>query len=152
MHDIRYVTLESTNANQLLDILNDPAVRNHLIAHDTFNEQTLTQWLIEKQTIDSQHHFLVRTVLVDDTLAGWCGIQPDINGAELAIVLTPTHWGVGPRVFKQLINWANQLGHDEAVIHLLESRKPYPFIRRRAMRYQQSTLLGHRFNTYFFST
>lgn len=151
MKQLSYQPLDRADTQQLLAILNKSDVRDHLIEHALFNEQSLTQWIRQKQNIDSQAQYLVQAVYVDQVLAGWCGLQPDDDGVELAIVLDPRFWGVGPRVFQQLLAWAKQCGHKEVLFHLLDSRKAYPALARRAIRRQQSQLLGRQFLTYYFA-
>jgi hypothetical protein len=89
--------------------------------------------------------------MVDGQLAGWCGIQPDEEGAELAIVMTQNFWGKGISVFKQLMIWADELGHSEIVFHLLDSRPRYQALNKMASKVKKTQRLGHDFTSYYLS-
>ena len=85
---------------------------------------------------------------MDGKLEGWCGIQPDDHGFELAIVLSQRAWGLGIAVFRILMGWASEFGHTEVVFHLLGSRPKYRSLARMARKVHQSELLRRRFITY----
>ncbi len=101
----------------------------------------------EKLTVDAIGGCRVRAIRIDREVAGWCGIQPDDQGVELAIVLSQKFWGSGIKIFKTLMLWAKELGHKEVLFHLLDSRRDYKAIRKMASRVYTSELLGRRFTT-----
>jgi hypothetical protein len=47
--------------------------------------------------------------------------------------------------------WAKELGHQEIIFHLLETRPEYKALKRKATKVQKTELLGRRFTTYFIS-
>ena len=61
------------------------------------------------------------------------------------MILDPELWGL---VFDDMMCWAKALGHEAIVIHLLDTRPDYKFLRRIATNVSVSELLGHRFLTY----
>lgn len=134
----------------LLNILNKQKVRTHLVAHDHFDLFSLGEWIAEKKRIDLQPKCRVRAVIVDDQVAGWCGIQPDEDKYELAIVIDESFWGIGLTIFKQLMLWAKELKHDRVLIHLLATRKSYKFLERMAIKKLPTRMMGHDFVTYVF--
>ena len=87
--------------------------------------QSISTWIAEKIALDQSPGCRIRAVVVDGELSGWCGIQPDDQGHELAIVLSQPAWGQGRSIFKQLLTWAKELGHKEVLFHLLETRPEY---------------------------
>ncbi|BFM04985.1 GNAT family N-acetyltransferase [Halioxenophilus aromaticivorans] len=151
MLSITYPTLAEVDQTQLLAILNAQSTRSHLVAHNPFNPHSLQQWVTDKQALDDQPGYKVRAVVVDDELAGWCGLQPDEQSVEAAIVVAKHYWGLGPRVFADLLHWAKSFGHKEVVIHLLHSRRVYRHLERRAIRMATSERLGQRFTSYVFA-
>lgn len=81
-------------------------------------------------------------------LIGWCGIQLEGNNYELAIIIGSSHWGVGKRVFSDLMSWAKELGHKEVVIHLLDSRGEYQFLEKIAKEVSKCKIMKRDFTTY----
>ena len=75
------------------------------------------------------------------------GGKPDECGFEVAIVVSKKFWGSGISIFRTLLLWAGQLGHKEVVFHLLDSRREYKLLAKKANRVRSSQLLGRRFNT-----
>lgn len=109
---------------------------------------TATAWLETKIAIDNSPGCRVRAILVDNQLAGWCGIQPDGDRHELAVVLDDAHWGLGRRLFGEMMGWARELGHAAVLIHLLHTRPEYRFLQKIAKNSYKNELLGNQFTTY----
>ena len=148
MSRLSYSVLAAVDPADLLPTLNKRAVRAHLIDHPRFDAATAAEWLAGKLAVDATPGCRVRAVLVDGELAGWCGIQFENGQYELAIVLDDAHWGIGPRVFREMMGWARELGHETVCIHFLHTRPAYRFLRKMARRVHESEWLGSRFTTY----
>jgi hypothetical protein len=151
MNNIKFVNFNQINPEDFLPILNEPALREHLIDHDFFYSVSIKVWVDGKVQTNSMPGCRVRAVFVGEVLAGWCGIQADDNGFELAIVISQEFWGAGISIFSSLICWAKELGHKEILFHLLETRPEYKFLKRKATKIQKTELLGRTFRTYFIS-
>ena len=151
MKKISYVSFREVNTLDWLKILNEPVLRRHLVEHDIFNETTINNWVKSKLDVDAREGCRVRAIYIDKELAGWCGIQPDDNGYELAIVLANLYWGTGISIFKTMMNWAKELGHHEVLFHLLDSRREYKALKKFANKINQSQLLNRHFVSYYIS-
>lgn len=149
---LTYKPLQDVDTQALLKLMNSPKVREHLIEHPLFDEATLQQWIDAKNIEDAKLGCRVKAIMFDDTLAGWCGIQQSEGQTEaqyeIAIVVDDQHWGIGRRVFKDLLNWAKEFGHKEVYLHLLDSRPEYRFLTKRSKTVSTSELLGRTFTTY----
>ena len=130
MNKIEYIHFSQVNPEELLEILNDTLLRKHLVAHAVFDTFSIREWMDQKNQSDSIPGCRVRAVSIDGELAGWCGIQPDDGGFEIAVVLSRRFWGSGISVFKALMHWARELGHQEIKFHLLETRPEYTFLKK----------------------
>lgn len=148
MSNIKYLSFNHVNPVDLMAAINDDALRTHLIDHPYFDTASTQTWIDSKREIDAMPDCRVRVIFIGGVLAGWCGIQPDDNGYELAIVISKKFWGFGISIFKTLIGWAEELGHKEVLFHLLESRPEYKALRRIATKVYQTNLAGRRFTTY----
>ena len=145
---ILYLPFDEVDFRSLIPVLNEHAVRNHLVAHPPFDEANIVQWIESKLVCDRQPGCRVRVIMVEGAPVGWCGIQADGDDFELAIVISQQSWGLGPSVFRVLCSWAREFGHADVVIHLLETRPEYRFLTRMASQITHSRLMGRGFTTY----
>lgn len=152
MNNISYLSFREVEPEDLIGVLNEDSLRVHLIDHPYFNANSIREWIEDKLDTDAKPGCRVRVVTVDGAIAGWCGIQPDDEGFELAIVISQAHWGVGLSIFKTLMSWASELGHEEVLFHLLDSRREYKALTKMATKVKQTELLGRQFTTYYLST
>ena len=151
MRNIQYIPFSQIDPDDFLAILNDDAVRRHLLSYAIFDTLSIRAWTRDKIQVDALPGCRVRAVRIDDLLAGWCGIQPDDSGVELALVLSQRCWGAGKSIFNTLMHWAKELGHQEIRFHLLETRPEYRFLKRKAREIRQTQLSGRHFTTYVLS-
>ena len=151
MNRIEYLNFHHVDPDDFLAILNEDALRKHLIDHAYFDSDSIKEWMEDKVKIGSLTGCRIKAVYIEGALAGWCGIQPDENGFEMAIVLSKKFWGFGIEIFKTLMCWARELGHEEILFHLLDSRPEYKALRKMANRVQKTKLLGRVFTTYYIS-
>ncbi len=149
MSNIEFLGLNHTNSADVLAVLNEPELRAHLIDHEYFDAISLQEWIGAKIKIDALPGCRVRVIYIDGVLAGWCGIQPDEQGFELAIVLSQRFWGMGIATFKILMGWAKELGHQEIRFHLLDSRPEYKALSKMASKVDKTQLFGRSFTTYY---
>ena len=143
---MKFIPFCEVRAEDFLPLVNDETLRKHLIDHPPFELATVRRWMEEKMAIDALPGCRVRAVLIDGALVGWCGLQPDEEGIEIAIVIAR-----GLAIFNEMMGWARSMGHQEVVFHLLGTRPLYKSHARRATRVTKTTLSGHPFTTYYFS-
>tara|TARA_R100001460_G_C3544190_1_gene174743 strand:- start:922 stop:1386 length:465 start_codon:yes stop_codon:yes gene_type:complete len=148
MSEIEFLRFNQVNPNEFMGIVNQDSLRTHLIDHPYFDETSLQTWMEEKISTDAMHGCRIRAVYISGVLAGWCGIQPDDNGFELAIVISQKFWGFGIPIFKRLMCWAKELGHKEILFHLLESRPEYKALNQMSTKVHKTELSGRCFTTY----
>ncbi|MCP5316205.1 MAG: N-acetyltransferase [Chromatiaceae bacterium] len=148
MRHIEYLRLDEVDPAEFATLLNKKKIRKHLVEHQLFTVHTAERWAKTKIGESSRPGCRIRAVVVDGQLAGWCGIQSDGIMHEIAIVIDESHWGIGPRVFRDVMGWASELGHEVISIHLLHTRPEYRFLQKIAKRVYTTDLLGERFTTY----
>lgn len=151
MTAIDFIEFTHIPPEEFLPVLNDQSVRKHLIDHEAFTPASIREWIHEKCAIDSLKGCRIRGIYIHGVLAGWCGIQPDENGFELAIVLSQQFWGVGRSVFTAVMCWADELEHKEVLFHLLDSRPEYRALKKISTKVRKTELLGRSFTTYYIS-
>lgn len=149
MSQIQFLSFNHVDPEDFLAIVNEETLRKHLIEHDVFTPTSIREWVNDKLKVDRLKGCRIRAVYIDNVLAGWCGIQPDKKGFELAIVISQGFWGHGISIFKTLMLWASELGHQEVLFHLLDSRREYKALKKMASRTHKTVLLGYCFTTYY---
>ncbi len=149
MKRIEYIRLQDVAPERMMALMNEDSLRTHLMEYPVFDVPAARQWMEEKTRIDETPGCRVRAVTVRGELAGWCGIQPDELGFELAIVISSKFWGTGLAIFKDLMSWAQELGHREVLFHLLDSRPAYRALEKMASRVTATEMEGRRFTTYY---
>ncbi len=148
MPNIEFQCLDAFEPKEFLAFLNSAKVRRHLVQHHQFDEAAAAQWLAAKLSIDEMPGCRLRAVCVDGELAGWCGIQPDDAGYELAVVLDERYWGIGLEVYRSMMAWAAELGHKFVNVHLLATRPEYRFLRKMATSVTRGDWQGEAFISY----
>jgi len=148
MNNLKYVGFSEINPNDFISLLNKQKIREHLIEHELFSEDTVQSWIKDKIKVDSIHGCRVRAIISNNHLAGWCGIQLENDQYEVAIVIDDKLWGIGRAVFQEVMNWAKKFDHDELFIHFHHTRPEYKFLRRISKNVYQSELRGSKFTTY----
>ena len=151
MSEIEFLSFSQVNPEDLMAVMNEDSLRTHLIDHPYFDAQSARAWIDDKVKTDSMQGCRIRVVFIGGVLAGWCGIQPDDNGFELAIVISKNFWGFGISIFKTLMCWAKELGHKEVLFHLLESRREYKALNKMSTKVDKTELAGRCFTTYHVS-
>lgn len=148
MNEIEFLSFSQVNPEDLMAVVNEDSLRTHLIDHLCFDARSIQEWMEDKIKTDAIEGCRIRAVLIGGVLAGWCGIQPDDDGFELAIVISQKFWGFGIPIFKTLMCWADEIGHKEILFHLLESRPEYKALEKMSTKVHKTELAGRYFTTY----
>lgn len=148
MSTIKYIKFEEVDSTEFIPLLNKDKLREHLISHDLFDLELVKSWMVSKIEVDACSGCKVRAILVENNLAGWCGIQFENGKYEVAVVIDESYWGLGIKIFQEVMAWAKDFNHETVFIHLFHTRPEYRFLRKIAKNVYQSELLGGKFTTY----
>jgi len=148
MNDIKYIKFNEINPNDFLSLLNSQKNREHLIKHELFDANSAQDWINSKIEVDSTKGCKVRAVIYQEEVAGWCAIQLEAGEYEIAIVIDNKFWGLGRKIFSDIMCWAKELGHKDILIHFLHTRPEYKFLQKIALNVYETELLGSKFTTY----
>lgn len=148
MNAIEYKKLSEVDQNDFILLLNNQKLREHLMEHKLFDTDSVSAWINSKIEVDSTYGCRVRAVIYNNRLAGWCGIQLEEEKYEIAIVIGSEFWGIGKKIFKDIMHWAKALGHEYVYIHFLHTRPEYKFLHKIATNVSETELFGNKFITY----
>ena len=99
--------LKTVDNYLIIQLLNDPLIKRHMpLSVDKFDEEHYVRFIEAKEAIWEKFGFGPWAFFIDESFAGWGGIQPDGDDFELALVLSPRHWGYGRHLYKALIQEA----------------------------------------------
>ena len=148
---IEYRRLTEVASPDLIALMNHPLVRRHMpLASGRFDDSDCARFIATKERLWSEHGFGPWAFVVDGQLAGWGGLQPEQGEADLALVLHPDYWGLGQRLFADIIAQARVGGrHDSVIVLLPATRIRVRGLRRLGFEQDGEVLLeGHRFIHY----
>ena len=95
---IEFARLVDVPLDAVVDLLNEPRNTRHMPLSSTFTRDTAREWVAGKDGQWESNGYGPWAVLVEGELAGWGGFQQEPNGADLALVLFPRHWGHGAAI------------------------------------------------------
>jgi len=148
MNDVIYLKFGEINPTELLPLLNSEKIRTHLIVHDLFTTDTLADWINSKIGVNSISGCKVKGIICDDELSGWCGIQLGGEKYEIVIILDEKFWGLGRKVFQDMMGWSKKLGCDEVNVNFLHTRPEYKFLKKNEKSVPETELFGANFVCY----
>jgi RimJ/RimL family protein N-acetyltransferase len=101
---IEFKRLSTVQTADIVRLMNDPKVRRHMpLTKDDFDEKDCADFIAAKEQLWKDHGFGPWAFFVGDRFAGWGGLQPEGNDVDLALVLDPKHWGLGKRIFEEIV-------------------------------------------------
>ena len=104
---VTLVRLTEVDPAALVELMNDPRVRRHMpLATGVFTAADCTAWVAAKEAIWHEHGYGPWAFLVNGEFAGWGGLQPEGDDADLALVLRPAFWGHGRAVAERVLDEA----------------------------------------------
>ena len=123
MH-IEFKRLSDVNKADLIDLMNDPLVRRQMpLTNDNFSEADCDGFVAAKERLWVEHGYGPWAFVVDGRFVGWGGLQPEHGDVDLAMVLHPRAWGMGKRIYEEIIRRAfGEMGFESVTILFPPSR------------------------------
>jgi [ribosomal protein S5]-alanine N-acetyltransferase len=110
---------------EVIALLNHPLVRRHMpLAKGDFDEAAYAAFIADKEALFAEHGYGPWAIVVDGKFVGWGGLQFEEGDADLALVLHPDYWGLGKKIYQEIIKMAfGKMGLESITILLPPSRK-----------------------------
>jgi RimJ/RimL family protein N-acetyltransferase len=123
MH-IEFKRLSEVDRADIIDLMNDPRVRRQMpLTNDNFSDVDCNGFVAAKERLWAEHGYGPWAFVVDGRFAGWGGLQPEHGDADLALVLHPNAWGLGKRIYDEIIKRAfGEMGFESVTILFPPSR------------------------------
>ena len=121
---IAFTRLPEADPVAIVRLMNDPLVRRQMpLTDDGFDVAAATAWVADKEALWAEYGFGPWAIWIDGRFAGWGGVQPEGDEADLALVLHPDFWGTGKAVFQRIIDLAfGEIGLASIVIYFPPTR------------------------------
>ena len=104
---LEFAELASIEPLQVIDLMNNPLVRRQMpLLQGEFGEDEYKAFINAKTKLWDEHGFGPQAFLANGQFAGWGGLQPENGEIDLALVLHPTFWGLGKKIYQMLIHEA----------------------------------------------
>lgn len=117
---IEFERLTGVAIPELVALFNDPEVRRHLpLTRSTFTPEMCERFVAAKERLWAEHGYGPWAFFVDGAFAGWGGLQPEGDDADFGLVLLPRYWGIGRKLYREVLRHAFQVMGLESVIVLL---------------------------------
>ncbi|MDG6108728.1 GNAT family N-acetyltransferase [Dactylosporangium aurantiacum] len=128
--------LTQVDPADLIGLMNDARVRRHMpLATSGFGAEDCAAWVADKEAMWTERGYGPWAFLVDGVFAGWGGLQPEGDDADLALVLRPAYWGHGRAIAERVLAEAfGPLGLDAVTVLLPPSRGTAAAVRRLGFR------------------
>jgi len=123
--NIEFCHLSNIEIADIISLLTNDRVLKHMpLAKDSlFDEKQCLDWVKGKEKQWQEHGYGPWAFLVDNKFAGWGGLQYEDGDADLALVLHPKYWGLGKKIFNEIIRKAfNEMGMESITILLPPTR------------------------------
>lgn len=121
---IEFQKLESVDKADIIELMNHPLVRRQMpLVKGKFDDTAYQTFMTTKKELWLQHQYGPWAFIIDGKFAGWGGLQFEQGDADFALVLHPNYWGMGKRIYDQVIEYAfTKMGLSSITVLLPPSR------------------------------
>lgn len=142
--EVVFKRLSEIDEEALIELMNDPAVRRHLLlAKGYFGQSECREFVAAKERMWTDHGYGPWAFVLGEELVGWGGIQPESGDVDVGMVLHRRHWGAGKALYERIVQFAfGDLGFQALVALLPESRTRTAGLLRLGFRPDGEVVLG----------
>lgn len=125
MEDIQFSYLSKIDEKEIIDLMNNDLVRKHLpLLTSEFSTEMCRGFIKVKMKLWDEHGYGPWAFLINGKFAGWGGLQEENGEADFALVLHPSYWGWGRRIFNKVIEEAFTKMNLTSITALLPPNRP----------------------------
>jgi [ribosomal protein S5]-alanine N-acetyltransferase len=121
---IEFRRLSDIDQAEIIALNTHPLVRRQMpLSADTFGDAECREWVSGKESQWQEHGYGPWAFVLDGKFAGWGGLQCEGGDPDLALVLHPRYWGMGKRIYDEIMRRAfGEMGFKSVTILLPPSR------------------------------
>lgn len=125
MDNIAFVSLFEIEEEQIIALMNNKSVGKHLpLLNGQFSQGDCRSFLKAKQYLWDEYGYGPWAFLIKGEFAGWGGLQREQGDADFALVLDPSFWGWGRKIFNKVKDQAFGEMNLSSITALLPPNRP----------------------------
>ncbi len=104
---IVFVRLTEVDPHEIIEHMRDPRVTEHMpLATEPWDERVCAAFVTAKEACWQRDGLGHWAILVDGGYVGWGGFQRELDEWDFGLVLKPQHFGLGLRITRQALDFA----------------------------------------------
>lgn len=121
---IEFLRLPQVDPADIIELHNHPLVRRQMpLFEGVFAEKDCREFVAAKEALWTEFGYGPWAFYIDGQFAGWGGMQPEGEDADLGLVLHPDYWGWGKTLYEMIIARAfGEMGFESVTILFPPSR------------------------------
>ncbi|MCH6258502.1 GNAT family N-acetyltransferase [Puniceicoccaceae bacterium K14] len=122
---IEFKRLSEVARSGIIELMNNQLVRRQMpLAPSNFNEIDCERFIAAKEQLWTEHGYGPWAFVIDGRFGGWGGLQSENGEADLALVLHPNYWGVGKKIYTEIVRRAfDEMRFESLTVLLPPTRK-----------------------------
>lgn len=122
---IEFKRLSEVEKSSIIELMNNSLVREHMpLATGNFDDVDCDNFIAAKEKLWTEHGYGPWAFILNEELCGWGGLQSENGEPDVAMVLHPNYWGIGKRIFFEIIGRAfGEMGFESVTALLPPTRK-----------------------------
>lgn len=122
--NIKFKRLTEVAKADVIELMNNPLVRRQMpLLTGAFNNAEYKKFIADKEGLWIKDGYGPWAFVVDGAFAGWGGLQQENGDADLALVLHPNYWGIGKKIYLEIVRRAfNQMNLSSITVVLPTTR------------------------------
>jgi RimJ/RimL family protein N-acetyltransferase len=121
---IEFKRLTEVDKPAIIQLHNNPLVRRQMpLFEGVFTMEDCNAFIAAKEKLWADYGYGPWAFVIEGEFAGWGGLQPEGEDADLGLVLHPDFWGTGKAIYEKVIDRAfSEMGFDSVTILFPPSR------------------------------
>lgn len=104
---LEFKRLREIDCSEYIALNTNPMVMRQMpLSSSNFDEAACKDWMEGKEKMWEEHGYGPWAFVIDGRFAGWGGLQPEGDDADLGLVLHPDYWGYGKMIYDEIIRRA----------------------------------------------
>jgi ribosomal-protein-alanine N-acetyltransferase len=115
---LEFKRLSEVDCSEYVALNTNPLVMRQMpLSDERFNDEACKEWIKGKEKMWEEYGYGPWAFILDSQFAGWGGLQPEGEDADLGLVLHPDYWGMGKTIYEEIIRRAfGEMGLESVTI------------------------------------
>jgi ribosomal-protein-alanine N-acetyltransferase len=116
--NLEFKHMSEIDCSEYVALNTNPLVMRQMpLSDESFDDVACKEWIKWKEKMWEEHGYGPWAFILDGKFAGWGGLQPEGEDADLGLVLHPDYWGMGKMIYEEIIRRAfGEMGLESVTI------------------------------------